>query len=134
MLERTHIQSTGFRNVGPASARNGFEVRLRQANYRSSRLSLIEGVDITVDGVLYPAEHNLLRLGEREYTLAELNEATQTRLYVGDYFTVVVPQAGGLEPGVHLVGSAIRYRHPYFPPEFQPAIVRNQRHATIILR
>lgn len=133
MLERSHIQSTGFRNVGPEGARTGFEVRIRQANYRSSRLSLIEGVDITVDGVLYPAEHNLLRLGDQTYTLAELNEATQTRLYIGDYFTMIVPISGGLTRGVHLVGSAIRYRHPYFPPEFQPAIVRNQRHATIIL-
>lgn len=133
MLERTHIQSTGFRNTGPEGARTGFEVRIRQANYRSSRLSLIEGVDITVDGILYPAEDNLFRLGDKEYTRDEMNEATQTRLYVGDYFTVVVPKAGGLARGVHLVGSAIRYRHPYFPPEFQPAIVRNERHATIIL-
>ena len=29
--------------------------------------------------------------------------------------------------------SAIRYRHPCFPPEFQPAIARNQRHATIVV-
>ncbi|CCA90117.1 MULTISPECIES: DUF6379 domain-containing protein [unclassified Novosphingobium] len=133
MLERTHIQSTGFRNIGPEGARTGFELRIRQANYRSSRLSLIEGVDITVDGVLYPAAHNRFRLGDREYTRSELNEATETRLYVGDYFTVVVPKAGGLTRGVHLVGSAISYRHPYFPPEFQPAIARNERHATIIL-
>ncbi|MFY8195214.1 DUF6379 domain-containing protein [Novosphingobium sp. B1] len=132
MLERSHIQSTGFRNVGPEGARTGFEVRIRQANYRSSRLSLIEGVDIIVDGVTYPAEGNLFRLGGKEYTRDELNEATQTRLYVGDYFTVVVPKQGGLTRGVHLVGSAIRYRHPYFPPEFQPAIARNERHATII--
>lgn len=133
MLERTHIQSTGFRNVGPEGARTGFEVRIRQANYRASRLSLIEGVDITVDGTLYPAEGNLFRLGDKAYTQAELDEATQTRIYVGDYFTVMVPLPGGLARGVHLVGSAIRYRHPYFPPEFQPAIVRNERHATIIL-
>lgn len=134
MLERSHIQSTGFRNIGPEGARTGFEVRIRQANYRSSRLSLIEGVDITVDGILYPAQANLFRLGDTTYTLDRLDQAISTRLYVGDYFTVIVPRPGGLERGVHLVGSAIRYRHPYFPPEFQPAVVRNERHATIILR
>ena len=75
MLERSHIQSTGFRNVGPEGARTGFEVRIRQANYRSSRLSLIEGVDITVDGVLYPAEGNLFRLRDKTYTREQLNEA-----------------------------------------------------------
>lgn len=133
MLERSHIQSTGFRNVGPEGARTGFEVRLRQANYRSSRLSLIEGIDITVDGVVYPGEQSLIRLGDAVYTHAEMAAETQKRFYVGDYLTVIVPRPGGLEPGVHLVGSAIRYRHPYFPPEFQPAIVRNQRHVTIVL-
>ncbi|WCT79182.1 C-glycoside deglycosidase beta subunit domain-containing protein [Novosphingobium humi] len=134
MLERTHIQSTGFRNVGPVEARTGFEVRLLQANYRSSRLSLIEGVDITVDGVTYPAEQSRIRLGDREYTHAEMAAETQARLYVGDHFTVIVPKPGGLEAGVHLVASAIRYRHPYFPPEHQPTIARNQRHATIVMR
>src|SRR6476646_10566549 len=102
MLERTHIQSTGFRNVGPEGARTGFEVRLRQANYRSSRLSLIEGVDITVDGVVYPGEQSRIRIGDREYSHAEMAAETQARLYVGDHFTVIVPKAGGLEPGVHL--------------------------------
>lgn len=133
MLERTHIQSTGFRNVGPAGARTGFEVRLRQANYRSSRLSLIEGVDITVDGVVYPAERNCVRIGDTVYSHAEMAAETERRLYVGDHMTVIVPKPGGLAAGVHLVGSAIRYRHPYFPPEFQPAIIRNERHATIVL-
>jgi len=134
MLERSHIQSTGFRNTGPDSARTGFEFRIRQANYRSSRLSLIEGVDITVDGILYPAEHNLFRLRDKTYSQADMAAATDARLYVGEYFTVVVPRSGGLEPGVHLVASAIRYRHPYFPPEFQPVVVRDERHATIIMR
>src|SRR6478609_3436022 len=118
MLERTHIQSTGFRNVGPEGARSGFEVRLRQANYRSTRLSLIEGIDIIVDGVTYPGEQSLIRVGDKTYTHAEMAAETKARLYVGDPFTVIVPKPGGLIPGVHLVASAIRYRHPYFPPEF----------------
>lgn len=133
MLERSHIQSTGFRNVGPEGARTGFEVRLRQANYRGTRLSLIEGVDITVDGVLYPAARNLIRIGGQVYTPAEMDAATDVRLPVGDCLTVIVPRPGGLAPGVHLVASAITYRHPYFPPQFQSAIARNERHATIVL-
>lgn len=133
MLERTHIQSTGFRNVGPEGARTGFEVRLRQANYRGTRLSLIEGVDITVDRVLYPAAQNLIRIGDRVYTPAEMDAATETRLPVGDHMTVIVPKPGGLTPGVHLVASGICYRHPYFPPQFQSAMARNERHATIVI-
>lgn len=133
MLERSHIQSTGFRNVGPVGARTGFELRLRQANYRGTRLSLIEGVAITVDGVLYPAAHNLVRIDGRVYTPAELDAATETRLAVGAYMTVIVPRPGGLTPGVHWVESAIGYRHPYFPPAHQSAVARDARHATIVM-
>ena len=39
---------------------------------------------------------------------------------------------GGLTPGVHEVSSTIRFRHPYFPPEFRPAMARDSRHVTII--
>lgn len=132
MLERSHIQSTGFRNIGPVGARTGFEVRIRQPNYRSSRLSLIEGVDLVVDGVEFPAELSRIRVGDREYSHAEMAEETVARLYVGTFFTVIVPNAGGLAPGVHHVASSIRFRHPYFPPQFQPVFVRDARHATII--
>ncbi|MCY1671370.1 DUF6379 domain-containing protein [Novosphingobium sp. SL115] len=133
MLERHHVQSTGFRNVGPDNARTGFELRIRQPNYRSSRLSLIEGVDLTIDGVLYPAEQSTVRVGDVEYTHAQMAQETEARLYVGQFLTVVVPKPGGLAPGVHRVESSIRFRHPYFPPEFQPAFVRDERHVTIIL-
>lgn len=133
MLERSHIQSSGFQNVGPAGARTGFELRIRQPNYRSSRLSLIEGVDLVVDGISYPAEQNRIRVGGHEYSHAEMAEETEARLYVGTFFTVIVPKSGGLAPGVHHVASSIRFRHPYFPPQFQPVFVRSERHATIIV-
>ena len=50
MLEHQLIQSTGFRNFGPDGARQGFAVRLRIPNYHGTRLSQMDGVDVTVDG------------------------------------------------------------------------------------
>ena len=133
MLERSHIQSTGFRNYGPAGARLGFEVRIRQPNYRGLRLSLIEGVDLTVDGITYPAESSRIRIGGREYSLAEMAQATEARLPVGTFMTVMVPKPGGLEPGVHKVQSGVRLRPPYFPPRFRPAIARDEQFVTIVV-
>jgi hypothetical protein len=133
MLERSHVQSTGFRNVGPVGARTGFEVRIRQPNYRGTRISLIEGVDLKVDGVEYPAEQSRIRIGAREFSFSEMATETEVRLQVGTYMVVTVSKPGGLTPGVHHVASSIRFRHPYFPPEFQPVFVRDERHATIVM-
>jgi hypothetical protein len=127
MPERSIIQSSGFANTGA-----GFTVRLRQPNYRGLRLSLIEGIDITVDGETYPAEGNSILLRGDRFDHAAMAEATEMRWNVGETIAVHVGKAGGLAAGVHEVGVTLRLRHPYFPPQFQPAFVRETRHITII--
>lgn len=133
MPERNTIQSSGFANTGPLGARTGFQLRLRQPNYRGLRLSLVEGIDIEIDGQAYPAEHNHIRLDGADYTPADMAEATDIRWTIGTCLSVIVPWPGGLEPGVHDVAVTLRLRHPYFPPRFQPALVRDRRHITIVL-
>ena len=132
MAERSTIQSSGFANVGPIGARTGVVVRLRQPNYRGTRLSLIEGIDITIDGETYAAEDNRIHLQGAVLTHADMADATQQRWNVGECLLVEIEKAGGLTLGVHEVCCTIRFRHPYFPPEFRPAMARDQRHVTII--
>lgn len=133
MLERTHIQSSGFDNLGPEGARTGFRVRVRQPNYRGMRVSLLEGIDVTVDGERFPAEGNRLLIGGQEYRHEELDEQIVLRWPVGTTIDVLIDKPGGLEPGVHLVETAIRLRHPYFPPQFRPVSMHDSRHVTIIV-
>lgn len=133
MLERTHIQSSGFRNTGEPGARDGFQVRLRQPNYRATRLSLLAGVDITVDGETYTSADSRFVVDGREYTHEQMLAATDVRWEVGTHMTVLIKRPGGLLPGVHDVSSMIAFRHPYFPPQFQPTFVRENRMITIIL-
>lgn len=133
MLERSHIQSSGFDNVSEGGAVTGFRVRLRQPNYRGTRVSLVEGIDVTVDGEAYPAAGNRYRIGGRDYAHGELAGLLDVRWPVGTTIDVIVPRAGGLTPGVHHVETVVWYRHPYFPPQFRPIPVRDGRHATIIL-
>ena len=132
MLERSHVQSSGFANLGPDGARTGFRVRFRQPNYRGTRVSLVEGIDVVVDGERFPAEQNRYRIEGRDYTYAELDGLTELRWPIGTAQDILVEKPGGLEPGVHLVETVLRYRHPYFPPRFRPIPVRESRHATII--
>lgn len=133
MLERTLVQSRGFRNTGPPGNRSGFELMLRLPNYRGMRASLVDGVDVIVDDVLFPYETNYLILQGRELSLAQLREAVDLRWTLEEPAIVRVLKAGGLSVGVHDVAVAVRIRQPYFPIEFQPSIIRESREATIVL-
>ena len=132
MLERTPIQSSGFSNLGPEGARTGFSLRVRQPNYRGIRLSLVEGISVTVDGEEFPAAGNRVRLNGQTYDLAALDSETQARWPVGTAIEVLVDRPGGLEPGVHLVEILLLLRHPYFPPQFRPSPIHDRRHVTIV--
>ncbi|UYY78544.1 DUF6379 domain-containing protein [Sphingomonas sp. R1] len=133
MLERSTIQSSGFSNLGPEGARTGFRLRLRQPNYRGMRLSLIEGVDVVVDGERFAAADNRILFRGRTYGLADLDGETETRWPVGETIDVLIDRPGGLVPGVHQVETILWMRHPYFPPQFRPVPMRDAREATIVL-
>ncbi|NKI98829.1 hypothetical protein FHW92_000875 [Novosphingobium sp. SG707] len=133
MYEFQLIQSTGFRNHGPQGARDGFELRLRLPNYRGMRLSLLDGIDVTVDGEFFGHEVNSLILHGKTYDLEDMRKATAVSWAMGDFGSVFVPKAGGLAPGIHHLKVAARVRSPYFPPHLQPLPVNGERLATIIL-
>jgi Domain of unknown function (DUF6379) len=132
MLERSHIQSTGFRNTGPEGARTGFEVRLRLPNYRNVRLSLIERVDLVVDDTPVATETIRFRIAGRTYTAAAMQVETEVRWEVGTVMTLCVELPGGLASGVHEIRSVIHFRHPYFPPRFRPTPAPDRRFITLV--
>jgi hypothetical protein len=45
---------------------------------------------------------------------------------------VRVARPGGLAPGVHEVTVSVRIRQSYIPIEFQPSIISETRHATVV--
>ena len=133
MLERNLIQSTGFRNTGPVGGRDGFAVRLRMPNYHGTRLSLIDGVDVTVDGEFFSHETNRLAIRDEIYTLAELREQTRARWDLFEWASVLVSKPGGLRPGIHRIEVVARVRYSYFPPQFHVYPVHAERLGTIVL-
>lgn len=133
MLEHQLIQSTGFRNLGPAGARTGFAVRLRLPNYHGTRLSHFDGADITVDGEFFGHERNRFAIRNEVYTLAELREETTARWGVFEWGAVLVDKPGGLAPGIHRVEVTTRIRYSYFPPDQHIFPTRAARLATIVV-
>lgn len=133
MLERSLVQTRGFRNVGPQYAYTGFEFLLRLPNYRGMRASLADGVDVTIDGEHFPHTSNTLVIQGQELTLSQLREAVNLRWALDEPALVRVVKPGGLAVGVHEISVGVRLRQPYFPIQFQPSIVSETREATIVL-
>lgn len=127
MLDREIIQNRGFRNVD-----GGFELRLRNPNYRGIAASLLDGIDVVVDGEKW--EHDVPRwtVRGRVFSLAELRESTDVRWQLDETVTVFVPKPGGLTPGVHDVEVAIYLRRPYFPPFVARSVFRASAQRVIV--
>lgn len=132
MLERTLVQSSGFRNIQRDGQIVGFELRVRLPSYRGLRLSLIDGVSVKVNDELFEYECNRIALHGREYALDQLREETTDRWAIDEVATVRVDKPGGLPAGVHKVEVGIRIRQSYVPIEYQPTVIWETRHATIV--
>lgn len=133
MLEHQLIQSTGFHNFGPEGARQGFAIRVRIPNYHGTRLSLIDGFDVTVDGEFYSRETNRFAIRDEVYTMAELREETAARWGLLEWGEILIDKPGGLEPGVHKIDVTAWIRYSYFPPDVHIFPMREDRFGTICL-
>ncbi|WP_420122325.1 C-glycoside deglycosidase beta subunit domain-containing protein [Nakamurella sp.] len=116
MLDRDIIQSRGFTNVVEDGRVTGFAFRLRNPNYRGTSASLLDGIDVIVDGEKVPDHVPLWTVQGRTLTLDELRASTDLRWQLDETVTITVPAPGGLTAGVHDVEVVVYLRRPYFPP------------------
>lgn len=116
MLERDIIQGQGFRNAVENGQVTGFEFQLRNPNYRGTSASLLDGVEVTVDGESFPHDLPLWTVQQQRLTLDELRRSEDLRWNLDETVTITVPKPGGLTPGVHDVRVTVYLRRPYFPP------------------
>lgn len=132
MLNRDIIQHTGFQNVTEGGVVTGFQLVVRNPNYRGLASSLVDGVDVTVDGATFPHQQNLVVLQGRRFDLPGLRASRGIRWALAEPMTVIVPLQGGLRAGVHQVAVDIRHRAPYIPIEFQPNVSQARRSLTLL--
>ena len=121
MFEKDVIQTKGFRNVAGDGTPAGFEVAIRTPYYRGIWTSLLESVEVTVDGETYGSERVRWTIAGQTYTTTELTEADELRWPFEELATLTVDKEGGLEPGLHDVQVALTWRWSYIPEEMQPA-------------
>ncbi len=116
MLEYDVIQGRGFANVVEDGRVTGFQLQLRNPNYRGNGASMLDGIEVVVDGERVPDHVPLWTLQGRTFTLDELRTSTDVRWHLDEPATITVPKPGGLTPGVHALEVTVYLRRSYFPP------------------
>ena len=116
MLEFPTIQGQGFRNVVEDGRVTGFSFRLRNPNYRGGPASMLDGVEVVIDGERIPDHVPLWTLQGRTMTLEEMRASTDVRWQLDEPATITVPKPGGLSTGVHSLEVTIFLRRSYIPP------------------
>ena len=115
MFEKYLIVEDTLRNVGPADAPTGFAFDAKLGYYRGLGLSMIEALDVTIDGEAVPREAARFDEGPGPLTLDEMETAFDRRWPFGAKATITVLRPGGLTPGPHDVGLTERLRISYMP-------------------
>jgi hypothetical protein len=115
MFDKYIIVTEGFRNTTTEAAVDGYELGIRLPYYRGLGLSMVEAIDLTVDGNSVPADALTLTLHGNSYAVTELPTVVDDRWEMGEIATLRVAHPGGLAPGSHDIAVAQRLRISYMP-------------------
>jgi hypothetical protein len=115
VFDRYLIVDGSLRNVGPANAPTGFAFDVKLGYYRGLGLSMVEALDVTVDGK--PVPRNAVRFdeGPGPLTLDQMETAFDRRWCFGSPATLTVEWPGGLAAGKHAITLQQRLRISYMP-------------------
>lgn len=115
MMDKHMICTDGFGNVVEGGRVTGFALLARLPYYRGLGLSMVEDIEVTVDGQAVPREAIRLELRGRSWSLAEMETCYDEKWNFGEKARVVVARPGGLPPGEHRIELAERLRISYLP-------------------
>ena len=132
MLELSLIQTRGFTNVVEDGNVTGFKFLLRMPNYRGLWASLIDGIEVSVDGNPFKPDIAQWTIGGHTYALDELQRSQGVHWQLDELATITVPLAGGLTPGVHDVAVTVLLRSPYIPAFVLPLRFDDRRPLTLV--
>lgn len=97
-----------------APVEGGFSFLGRLPYYRGLGLSMIEDIEVTLDGEKLPREQVRFSVRGKTYTLDQMETVYDDRWNFGEKATIIALN-GGLTPGDHQIGFAVRMRVSYLP-------------------
>ena len=115
MFDKYLIVDGSLRNIGPPDRPTGFAFDAKLGYYRGLGLSMVEALDVKVDGE--PVDRQAIRFdeGKGPLSLDEMETAYDRRWPFGASATITVTRSGGLHRGEHRLELLQRLRVSYMP-------------------
>lgn len=110
------------------NSENGFELGARLPYYRGVSLSMVEEIEVTLDGEILPQDAVNITVHGNTYNLQQRENETDDRWEMGEVATLAIHKDGGLSQGEHKIGLKINIRIGYLP---FPAIRFAEKQITI---
>jgi hypothetical protein len=131
VLESHVIQTKGFKNVG-AGEPTGFQLAVRCPYYRGIWASLLEGVELVVDGESFQSDSVRWTLRGTTYAMNALVASADARWPFEEPAILTVDKPGGLTPGLHDIQVSVTWRWSYIPVEMQPTTNISNRKLVLV--
>ncbi|MEU9060278.1 DUF6379 domain-containing protein [Streptomyces sp. NPDC048430] len=113
MFEKYIVCENSLRHRG--DGRPGGEIEVRMPYYRGLFLSMVEAVDLTLDGQPVPPGRTTFTVRDSTYTFAEMPHVTGDRWEMGERAVLAFEADEPLAPGAHDVAVVVRLRISYMP-------------------
>jgi len=110
MMDNKMIVEDSLHNV-----EGGFAFLGRLPYYRGLGLSMIEDIQITIDGAAIAREDVRFTVRGKTYTLDQMETVYDDRWNFGEKALITALMPGGLAPGAHSLSFAVRNRVSYLP-------------------
>ena len=113
MFDKYIVCEEGFRSLD--DGRTGGVVEVRMPYYRGLTLSMVEAVDLVLDGEPVPPERTTFTVHGNTYAFGELPQTFDDRWEMGERAQLAFETDEPLAPGEHEVSVSIRLRISYMP-------------------
>ena len=90
-------------------------VEVRMPYYRGLGLSMVEGVDLAIDGDPVPVEATSFTVHGNTYSMVDLPTVLDDRWEMGEQARIDFGVTQPMAPGDHVVSAAVRLRISYMP-------------------
>jgi len=93
----------------------GFEIGARLPYYRGVSLSMVEEIEVSLDGETLPQNAVNITVNDKTYNLEQRENETNDRWEMGDIATLSIETPDDLPEGEHTIGLKINLRIGYMP-------------------
>ena len=113
MFDQYIVCEESFRALD--GGRSGGVIEVRMPYYRGLGLSMVEAVDLTLDGNPVPADRTTFTVHGNTYSFAQLPSVVDDRWEMGERAQLAFETDEPLAPGEHEVAVSVRLRISYMP-------------------